>query len=155
MHTKEGLLRDLQNMGLAPTDAVMVHASMKAVGPVAGGADTVLDAFMEYFREGLYMMPTHTWSSIKKDNPIFDPSIEPACIGLLPNLLRQRPGVLRSLHPTHSIAAWGPGAAEFIAGEENATSPCTPGGCWDRLRKIDDGQIDEWSSNTTARRSPY
>ena len=137
MYTKADLLENLAGMGLKPTDTLMVHASMKAVGAVEGGADTVLDAFMEYFREGLFLMPTHTWSSIKKNNPVFDPKTEPACIGLLPNLLRQRPGVLRSLHPTHSVAAWGPRAAEFIAGEENATSPCTPGGCWDRLREED------------------
>jgi len=30
------------------------------MGPVEGGADTVRGALMEFFSEGLLMMPTHT-----------------------------------------------------------------------------------------------
>ena len=48
-----------------------------------------------------------------------------------------RPGVFRSLHPTHSIAACGPGAEEYVKGDENATTPCPPEGCFGRLRDID------------------
>ena len=49
-------------------------------------------------------------------------------------LFRQRPGVVRSLHPTHSMAAYGKGAAAYLEGELDANTPCTPGGCYDRLR---------------------
>lgn len=31
------------------------------------------------------------------------PDTEEACVGLLTNLFRKRPGVVRSLHPTHSM----------------------------------------------------
>jgi len=136
MYTKEQLKEHLAGMGLKPSDAVMVHSSMKAIGPVEGGADTVLDALMEYFSEGLLMLPTHTWATTKKDQSVYDPQTEPACIGLLPNLFMKRTGVIRSLHPTHSIAACGRDAANFLAGEEDAQSPCAPGGAWDRLRTI-------------------
>jgi aminoglycoside 3-N-acetyltransferase len=37
------------------------------------------------------------------------------------------PGVLRSLHPTHSIAATGPCAGHLTAGHELATTPCGEG----------------------------
>ena len=57
-------------------------------------------------------------------------------MGIIPNIFYKRQGVVRSLHPTHSIAAYGEGAEEYIKGEENCTTPCTPGGCWDRLRNI-------------------
>lgn len=137
MYTKEDLKKCMADMGLKPTDALMVHSSMKAVGEVDGGADTVVDAFMEYLKDGLFMTPTHTWAQMGKDYPVFDPKTEPACVGIIPNIFRQREGVVRSLHPTHSIAAYGVGASEYIEGEENATSPCPPGGCWDRLREID------------------
>ncbi|MBQ8315820.1 MAG: AAC(3) family N-acetyltransferase, partial [Lachnospiraceae bacterium] len=52
MYTKADLMQDLKNMGLKPTDALMVHSSMKSIGPVDGGADTVVDAFMEYLEDG-------------------------------------------------------------------------------------------------------
>lgn len=133
---KEQLKQDLKMMGMEPTDAVMVHSSMKSVGDVEGGADTVIDAFMEYFSEGLFMTPAHTWAQMSAEYSVFDPASEPACVGIIPNLFLKREGVVRSLHPTHSIAAFGQHAGAYIAGEEHCTTPCTPGGCWDRLRKI-------------------
>ncbi len=134
MYTKESLKQDLQNAGLKPDDAIMIHSSMKSIGPVEGGADTVIDALMEYFADGLLMLPTHTWAQMGENYSFFDPETEPACVGILPNIFRQRPGVVRSLHPTHSIAAYGPRAAEYIKGEENVLTPCQPDGCWGRLR---------------------
>lgn len=133
MYTKNNLINDLKNMGLKPTDTIMVHSSMKAIGPVEGGADTVVDAFMEYFKDGLFMTPTHTWAQMSAEYSLFDPKEEPACVGIIPNIFRQREGVVRSLHPTHSIAAYGPRAVVYIEGEDEITTPCQPGGCWSRL----------------------
>ena len=136
MYTKQDLISDLRAMGLKPTDAVMMHSSMKAIGAVEGGADTVLDALMEYFAPGLLMLPTHTWAQMNAQYNVFDPAKEPSNLGLLPNMFRQRAGVVRSLHPTHSIAAYGPDAAAYVAGEEKSRTPCAPEGCWGRLREI-------------------
>lgn len=136
MYTKEDLIQQLKEMGLKPDDTLMVHSSMKAMGNVEGGADTVVDALMEYFREGLLMTPTHTWKQMSETYNVFDPLTEPACVGIIPNIFRTRPGVVRSLHPTHSVAAYGPAATEYIQGEENAATPCPPDGVWDRLRKV-------------------
>lgn len=136
MYTKGKLKEDLREMGLKPTDAIMIHSSMKSIGEVEGGADTVIDALMEYFSEGLLMTPAHTWAQMSETYSVFDPKEEPACVGIIPNLFLKRSGVVRSLHPTHSIAAFGKEASEYIQGEENCITPCTPGGCWDRLRKI-------------------
>lgn len=137
MYNKEQLKQQLADMGLKPTDAVMIHSSMKSIGEVEGRADTVLDAFMEYFSEGMVMLPTHTWAQMNSgEHDVFDPEVEPACVGILPNLFMKRPGVVRSLHPTHSMAVYGKGAEEFIRGEEHATAPCQPGFAWDRLRQI-------------------
>ena len=135
-YSKADLLCQLEKMGLKHTDKVMIHSSMKAIGEVEGGADTVLDAVMEYFSQGLVMMATHTWKQMSRDYHIFDPETEPACVGILPNLFRQRAGVYRSLHPTHSIAAYGVGAGEYVKGEENLSTPCAPEGCFGRLRDI-------------------
>lgn len=135
-YTKEDLKMHLAEMGLSGTESIMVHSSMKSIGPVEGGADTVVDAFMEYFEKGLLMTPTHTWKQMSAEYHVFDPAKEPACVGIIPNIFMKREGVVRSLHPTHSIAAYGKNAAKYIKGEEYAKSPCLKGGCWERLRKV-------------------
>lgn len=134
-YTKEDLKKDLKEMGFEGTESIMVHSSMKSIGEVEGGADTVVDAFMEYFAEGLFMTPTHTWKQMSAEYPVFHPKTEPACVGIIPNIFMKREGVVRSLHPTHSIAAFGKRAAAYIEGEDQVTTPCQPGGCWERLRE--------------------
>ena len=134
---KNNAEKALKDMGLTGNEAIMVHSSMKSIGEVEGGADTVVDVFMEFFKDGLFMTPTHTWAQMSEEYNIFDPAKEPACVGILPNLFMKRDGVVRSLHPTHSMAVYGKDAETYIRGEENCTTPCTPGGCWDRLRDID------------------
>ena len=57
MYTKQDLKDHLIAMDLKPTDAVMMHSSMKAIGDVEGGADTVLDALMEYLGMEEYVLP--------------------------------------------------------------------------------------------------
>lgn len=133
MYTKEDLKRHLAEMNFFPWDTVLVHSSMKSIGEVEGGADTVLDAFCEYFCDGLLIFPTHTWATINEKHYIYDPDKEPSCVGLLTNMFMKREGVVRSLHPTHSVAVLGQRAKEFIEGEENATTPCPRNGCWGRL----------------------
>ena len=134
-YTKQDLKRQLGEAGLKSTDTILIHSSMKAIGEVEGGADGVLDVWMEYFHQGLLLLPTHTWASMSEEHPVYAPEKEVSCVGLLTNLFRKRPGVVRSLHPTHSVAAFGKEAAAYVAGEENCNTPCTPGGCYDRLRQ--------------------
>ena len=78
MYTKQDLIQCLIDMGLQSNDALMVHSSMKSIGPVEGGADTVVDAFMEYLKDGLFMTPTHTWAQMGPKYPTFNPVTEPA-----------------------------------------------------------------------------
>lgn len=71
-YTKLDLLQDLADMDLTGQETILIHSSMKSIGPVDGGADTVLDALMEFFRPGLLLLPTHTWRTINAANPVFD-----------------------------------------------------------------------------------
>ena len=107
MYTKDDLMRGLKEMNIDPRGTLLVHSSMKAIGPVEGGADAVLDALSEYMKDGLLVLPTHTWATVKDERNVFDVLREPSCVGILPELFRKRPGVVRSLHPTHSVAALG------------------------------------------------
>ncbi|NLK22206.1 MAG: AAC(3) family N-acetyltransferase [Epulopiscium sp.] len=133
MHTKISLLKDLENLRIDKKGVLLVHSSMKSIGDVKGGADTVLDALSEYMKDGLLILPTHTWSYINTNNPKFYVETSPSCVGILPEIFRKRPGVIRSLHPTHSIAALGRDAKEFVSGEEQHDTPCARQSVWGRL----------------------
>lgn len=133
MHTKVSLLEDLEKLKISKEGTLLVHSSLKSIGDVDGGADTVLDALSEYMQDGLLVFPTHTWAYINKDNPKYYVEDSPSCIGILPELFRKRPGVVRSLHPTHSVAALGEGNEEFVTGDEKFDTPCARGSAWGKL----------------------
>jgi aminoglycoside 3-N-acetyltransferase len=133
LFTKAELQKQLEAMGILPTDTLLVHSSMKAIGEVEGGADTVLDALMDYMHKGLLVLPTHTWQQINAEYNVFDVLHEPSCVGILTNIFRQRPGVIRSWHPTHSVAAYGKDAADYTRGEEQFDTPCPRAGCYGKL----------------------
>ncbi len=124
MHTKESLMKDLERLNIKKEGTLLVHSSYKSIGDVEGGPDTVLDALSEYMKDGLLVLPTHTWEYIKKDNPVFDVNNSPTNVGILTELFRKREGVIRSEHPTHSVAALGKDAKEFTAGEYKHETPC-------------------------------
>ena len=130
---KSDLLKDIENMRIDPHGTVLIHSSMKSIGKVDGGADTVLDVWSEYLKDGLLIFPTHTWNRVGKDSPVYDARTEPSCVGILSNLFMQRKNVHRSLHPTHSVAALGKEAAAYVDGEEKIDTPCGRKGCWGKL----------------------
>ncbi len=136
MHTKFDLQHQLRAMGILPTDTVLIHTSMRAMGLVEGGADGVLDAFTDYLHKGLFLVPTHTWANVNAAQPVYDVRSTAPCIGTLPTVAAFRTQGVRSLHPTHSLWAVGQGAATFVAGEEHACTPCPSGGAWDRLSRV-------------------
>lgn len=68
-----------------------------------------------------------------KRQPVYDVLESPVCVGILPELFRKRPGVHRSWHPTHSVAAYGADAEAFVRGDENCRTPCARGSAWGRL----------------------
>lgn len=84
MITKAALLEDLDRAGIDPHGMLLCHFSMKKIGPVENGADTVLDALMEYMKNGLLIVPCHTWSNVNDENPVFDVRETKPCVGLLP-----------------------------------------------------------------------
>lgn len=133
LYTKSDIMKELDNLGIQNTDVILVHSSMKSIGLTENGADTVLDAFIEYLSPGLLIFPTHTWAQMNEEYNVFNPMTEPSCVGILSNLFMKRPGVVRSWHPTHSVAALGKGAEEYVQGEEKRETPCPREGCWGKL----------------------
>lgn len=120
-------------MNIDSEGTIIIHSSMKSIGEIEGQADTVLDAFSEFMKDGLLVFPTHTWAHINEEQPKFYVEETPTNIGILTELFRKRPDVIRSLHPTHSVAALGDGAEEFVAGDEQFNTPIARGSSWGKL----------------------
>ncbi|GAA0310231.1 aminoglycoside 3-N-acetyltransferase [Gracilibacillus halotolerans] len=133
MYTKTDFKKHLEELGIKKDGTLLVHSSYKSIGDVDGGPDTVLDSLSEYMEDGLLVLPTHTWSYINHKNPIFYVDESPTCVGHLTERFRKREGVIRSWHPTHSVAALGKDAAEFTKGDEKFDTPCARGSAWGKL----------------------
>lgn len=133
MVSKKQLKEQLKKMGILPTDTVLIHTALKAVGEVEDGADGFIDAFCEYLSDGLFVVPTHTWDNVNADHPYYDVCSTVPCIGTVPKIAAFRKDGVRSLHATHSVWAHGKDAEDYVRGEENASSPGPRGFCWDKL----------------------
>lgn len=135
MFTRNDIYAQLRALGVRPSDAILMHTSMKAIGDVEGGAEGFLSFMIDYFAEdGLLLIPTHTWKNLEDlSRPTLDMNSDRTCIGLLPSLAAAHPAASRSLHPTHSMAAFGKRAEDYIAGEIMIDTSTSPRGCYGRL----------------------
>jgi aminoglycoside 3-N-acetyltransferase len=121
MFTIKSLSSDIRKMGIVAGDTVIIHASMKSIGPVKGGPQAVIRAFQQAVtRKGSIIMPafSYCFEKVYEQAAPFDPKKSPSQVGLLSETFRRMKGVVRSLHPTHSVAAWGKSAPELVEGHE-------------------------------------
>lgn len=120
--TAAALATDLAALGLSAGDAVTVHASLRSVGQVLGGADTVIDALRRVVGAEGCILAYVSWfeqfeDALDKDGrldpalkpfiPAFDPATSRANPdhGWFAEALRTTPGTLRSGNPGASVAA--------------------------------------------------
>jgi len=133
--TKEDIKAGLAELGLKEGDGVLFHSNLRALGPARElvklpncGADMVVDAFLEAVGpNGLVAVPTlsATFAPSKPDGPVgfaFDPDTTPSRVGSVTNVLLARPERKRSRHPTHSLAAIGARAEDYVADHEKGST---------------------------------
>ena len=129
------LVKDLQSLGVKPGMSLLMHSSLRRIGPVEGGADTVIDALLEILGpEGTLMMSTVS-GNVNREQVVFDVRHTPSTVGTLSNVFLKRKGVIRSLHPVHSIAAYGPKAEFFTEGHLDVNTPWSPGSPYGKLMR--------------------
>ncbi len=111
--THDRLVEDFRTIGLETGDNIVVHSSLRKLGPVEGGADTVLDAIISAIGPGgNLVLPTFSYAQTRYDE-YFDPAQTRCKTGMLNEIGRKRREAVRSLHPTHSITVIGPDAGSF------------------------------------------
>ncbi|MEV7404799.1 AAC(3) family N-acetyltransferase [Streptomyces sp. NPDC091267] len=137
-HRRAWLAGQLSELGVERGGVLMVHASMRAVGAVEGGAQAVADALREALGpEGTLVVPAFTPENSdtsphyrsrvrglgKQDRdavralmPAFDRATTAApSMGRLAEAVRRSPGSARSAHPQTSFAAVGPLAGHVLS----------------------------------------
>ncbi|MFE9246293.1 aminoglycoside N(3)-acetyltransferase [Nocardiopsis sp. NPDC006938] len=132
--TASSLTLHLTHLGVAPGDTLLVHTSLRSLGWVCGGDQTVVRALLDAIGPaGNLVVPTQTmdntdpsgwenppvpqawWETIRAESPPFDPALTPsAYMGRVPERVRTWPGAVRSPHPQTSFAALGPRAAHLM-----------------------------------------
>ncbi len=116
----------------------MAHSSFDRFVGFTGTPRDVIAALKEAVGAGgTILMPTIPFTGTAVDyvceGHVFEVRRTPSRMGLLTELFRRSPGVLRSVHPTHPVAAWGAKAEEMVAGHHLARTPCGTGTPFARL----------------------
>ena len=114
--TKDDIITGLHALGMRAGMGVMVHSSLRSFGHVEGGAVTVIEAVMDVLTpDGTLLMPSFNHGAPFEHNGpgVYDPRVTPTINGAIPDAFWRMPNVLRSLDPTHPIAAWGKHAQRY------------------------------------------
>ncbi|MBR4866732.1 MAG: AAC(3) family N-acetyltransferase [Clostridia bacterium] len=117
------IARDLRALGIRSDDVILMHSSLSALGYVEGGADTVIDTLLEVLKDGTLLIPALSYETVTADSPNFSVKDSPSCIGKISETFRTRPGVLRSMHPTHSVCGVGRFAEEILSRHIETETP--------------------------------
>ena len=128
--TRRRLIRDLGRLGVEHGQTLLVHASLRSLGWVAGGAPAVVSALRDAVGpDGHVVVPTGTEANsqtsrvhraritmlspeevedFERKMPAFDKDNTPSGMGAISEALRTTDGAVRSAHPQSSFAAVGP-----------------------------------------------
>jgi aminoglycoside 3-N-acetyltransferase len=135
--TRRRIVRDLRRLGIEPGQTLLLHASLRSLGWVVGGAPAVVSALRAAVGpEGHVVVPTGTEANSKTSRahqanvatltteevaayyramPAFDKDVTPSGMGAVSEALRTADGAARSAHPQSSFAAIGPEADLLMA----------------------------------------
>ncbi len=132
------LLRVLRMTGIQSGDALLVHSGMGGFEGFRGSLSSVVATFEDAVGpDGTLMMPALSMSGsaleFANSGRMFDPRTTPSQVGLLTEVFRRSPGVCRSVHPTHSVCAWGKDKDWWLADHHLAGTPCGRGTPFYRL----------------------
>lgn len=142
--TQADIAAGLRDLGLYAGCNVLVHSSLSSFGHVEGGADSVINALLDVVGEsGTVIVPTLTGSELlNADNPpIFNPVNSVCWTGKIPETFRQRFNAIRSLHPTHSVAAIGANAVTLTQDHLDSVTPCDALSPYGKLPSLPDSFI--------------
>lgn len=119
----EKMKNDLINLGIKDDDTILMHSSLSSLGYIEGGADTVIDTLLSVLENGTLLIPSLSYSFVNDANPVFDIRETKSCVGIISETFRKRNGVIRSMHPTHSVCGTGKHAEEILSHHSETNTP--------------------------------
>jgi aminoglycoside 3-N-acetyltransferase len=136
------LLVALRALGVQPGDTVMLHSAFSAEFGFRGSVGDLIDTFIDAVGpQGHLLMVTLPYRNAAADwlesGRRFDVRKTPSMMGMVSEVFRRRPGVVRSLHPTHPIAVLGPRARQIVQAHPDCVYPCGPDTPFDEVAKAD------------------
>lgn len=111
--SRDEVAEQLRALGVREGGVLLVHTSFRAVRPVEGGPQGLIEALRAALgADGTLVMPS--WTGV--DDEVFDPAATPAAadLGVVADTFWRMQGVARSSHP-FAFAAAGPRAAEITS----------------------------------------
>lgn len=108
MRYTERLTLDFKRLGIGAGDVVLLHTSLKALGTPELRAEEVIETLLHLLTpSGTLLVPALSYENVTREHPVFDVKQTKTCIGALPECFRTKYAQHRSMHPTHSVCAWG------------------------------------------------
>jgi aminoglycoside 3-N-acetyltransferase len=127
---------------------VFLHSSLKSLGYVEGGASSVIKALQDAVGpEGTLLVPTYylpagtVKATCELEGYVFDPRSHGTNMGRLPEAFLAEAATHRSVHPTHSVSAWGRHAQYLTEAHHLAPSIFGEGSPWQRFVGIDGAKV--------------
>ena len=130
------MAEDLVRLGLKKDDTILMHSSLSSLGHVDGGAETVIDTLLSVLSEGTLLLPALSCNTVGWDNMRFSVRNSPSCVGAITEYFRTRPGVMRSMHPTHSVCGIGVHAEEILGHHLETDTPAGAMSPYSLIRKF-------------------
>ncbi len=132
----------MRTLGVEPGGVLLVQSSLNDMPTYSGRPIELLGALRELVGpQGTLLMPAYIVEPSMPDGTPLDVMNLPTYTGVLNELFRRMPSVLRSPHPRHSLCGEGPLAAALLAGHEALLYADGPDSPFDRLRQRDDALI--------------
>jgi aminoglycoside N3'-acetyltransferase len=126
--TREMIADDLRMLGIRAGDILNLKISLKSIGMVEGGAETVIDAFLDVVgEEGTLVTDSFVeafpaFLKLLYKNRISDDS-SLSYAGAINNALMEKTGACRATHPIQRFAAIGKYAQELTSGFTENSGP--------------------------------
>ena len=136
--TRTSLYADLTRLGVARGDVLMIHAGVRSVGPVVGGANVIIQSLVDVIGPAGTLVAYVDYESFYSDEddeiPVFDKRIAHAARdhGILHETIRTWPCALRSDHPDAGVVALG-ALAEWITADHSFRYGYGEGSPFDRI----------------------
>jgi len=137
LQLKEAIIQ----LGIKTGDTIMLHSSFSNFNGFKGKPQDIINCLIEVLgNDGNLLMVSmpYTCSSLEylKKNPVFNVRKTFSKMGIISEIFRRKKGVLRSLHSTHPVLAYGKDAEWLVEDHEKCLYACGKDTPFDKFQSL-------------------